>query len=131
MKLLIVLGMPHKALSPNARAHWAAKSKQVKHARIEAKFSAISAMNRAGCKNFPLASATVKATFHFKTNRRRDRDNLQGSLKAVFDGLADAGMVVNDSQFTPLPCEIRVDPTRSTEYVSLEIVGEPAGEVAA
>jgi crossover junction endodeoxyribonuclease RusA len=39
-------------------------------------------------------------TFQPPDKRRRDRDNLQASLKAHFDGIADA-LGVNDSLFVP------------------------------
>ena len=38
-------------------------------------------------------------TAYHKTNRTRDEDNFIASLKATLDGIADAGLVANDSTF--------------------------------
>jgi len=51
----------------------------------------------------------VTARFFFKTRRRRDRDNLLASLKAAFDGLADAGLVADDSGLIHMPVEQYID----------------------
>lgn len=53
--------------------------------------------------------------------RRRDRDNLLASLKAAFDGIADAGLVENDAGLTHLPVHIVIDP-RTCPCVSLFII---------
>jgi len=55
--------------------------------------------------------ARVTARFFFKTRRRRDRDNLLASLKPAFDGLADAGLVVDDSGLIHMPVEQHIDRT--------------------
>ena len=99
----IVLPLPHKHLSPNARVHWAAKSKQVKTYRDLARVMAERNLT------IGLKRAFVKCRFFFKDRRRRDKDNLLSSMKAAFDGLADAGVVANDSELTYLPVEIEVD----------------------
>lgn len=44
----------------------------------------------------PWELARVTATFFFKNNRRRDPDNAMGAIKAVYDGIVDAGLVVDD-----------------------------------
>ncbi len=38
----------------------------------------------------------VEVTFYHATNRRRDEDNLIGSLKAYYDGIVDSGLAVDD-----------------------------------
>jgi len=55
--------------------------------------------------------ARVTARFFFRNRRRRDRDNLLASLKPAFDGLADAGVVGNDSGMVHMPVEQYVDRT--------------------
>jgi hypothetical protein len=47
-------------------------------------------------QSFPWAYATTGATFYHQINRRRDEDNHQGMLKAVYDGIVDAGVVADD-----------------------------------
>jgi crossover junction endodeoxyribonuclease RusA len=42
----------------------------------------------------------MTVTFHPPDNRRRDRTNMEASMKAGFDGMADA-MGVDDNRFAP------------------------------
>lgn len=51
----------------------------------------------------PFERATIRATFYLA--RKRDDDGLIAWLKPFRDGLADAGIVRNDSAFTMLPIE--------------------------
>lgn len=44
----------------------------------------------------PWQHARVNAEFFFRDNRRRDPDNAMGSIKAAYDGIVDAGLVVDD-----------------------------------
>ena len=44
----------------------------------------------------PWELARVSATFFFKNHRRRDPDNAMASLKSAYDGIVDAGLVVDD-----------------------------------
>jgi crossover junction endodeoxyribonuclease RusA len=98
----LVLPLPAKELSPNARCHYMAKARKAKAYRNAAMICTVAAMRQAGIRE-PWQAATAQATFHFRHNRARDRDNLLASLKNGFDGIADAGLVVNDSQITHLP----------------------------
>jgi crossover junction endodeoxyribonuclease RusA len=83
-------------LSPNSRAHWATKSRAVKAARATARYEA----TVAGGACLMLTTARIDIRALHKIVRRRDRDNLISSCKAYFDGLADAGLIANDSGFT-------------------------------
>jgi Holliday junction resolvase RusA-like endonuclease len=96
----ISVPLPAKELSPNARVHWRVKAKATKAARENA-FAAAIVHGKPMWK-----AASVLCVFTFKDKRSRDRDNLLSSLKAVFDGLADAGVVANDSALTYKPVEI-------------------------
>ena len=60
-----------------------------------------------------------QATFYFRDLRRRDRDNLLASLKAAFDGLADAHILEDDSGLVHLP--VRIEKDRENPRVELEI----------
>lgn len=44
----------------------------------------------------PWELARVNAAFFFKNDRRRDPDNAMGSIKAAYDGIVDANLVVDD-----------------------------------
>ncbi len=98
-RVRITLPIPDRVLSPNARVHWATKSRAVKAARQLAYIETRNAI--ASCKSFdPWDDALCVSRFYFATERTRDKDNAQASLKAAFDGIADAGIVTNDSAFT-------------------------------
>lgn len=104
-RLVITLPLPDRVLSPNARCHWATKSRAVKAARATAQYAATVAGG--ACQWLTTARIDIRA-FH-TINRRRDRDNLIASCKAYLDGLADAGLIANDSGFTLGPVVFGVD----------------------
>ncbi len=103
----IVLPLPPRELSPNWRGHWAQKARKAAKYRADAGTACKAMMRRYGIPT--LAAANVQARFYFRDRRNRDRDNLLASLKSGFDGLADVGMVANDSQLTYLPVALDVD----------------------
>jgi crossover junction endodeoxyribonuclease RusA len=109
--ITIELPLPARELSPNWRGHWARKSKATKALRTTAAWKAGIAQGgrfgRTDKREWP--AATVLLKFYFKDKRRRDRDNLLASMKAAFDGLADAGLVVNDAAFAYMPVLTDVD----------------------
>lgn len=47
-------------------------------------------------ESMPWEYVVVGAIFYFKDKRRRDQDNFMGSLKAVYDGIVDSGLVPDD-----------------------------------
>jgi len=48
------------------------------------------------CDTGPWKLAKVTAAFFHSTKRRRDPDNSMGSIKAAYDGIVDAGLVIDD-----------------------------------
>jgi len=87
--------LPPKILSPNARSHWAAKSKAAKAYKSDCYYVALS-------KPFqPEVSGAIHihVQWHPKTAHAFDEDNAIASLKHAFDGIAQAWRV-NDSRFT-------------------------------
>jgi crossover junction endodeoxyribonuclease RusA len=110
--ITIELPLPARELSPNWRGHWARKSKATKALRKEAAWRASLEQGGELGGSFDRReweAATVLLKFYFKDKRRRDRDNLLASCKAIFDGLADAGVVVNDAAFAYMPVLTDVD----------------------
>lgn len=71
--------------------------------------AACEAMAAVQVESAPWPTATVALTYYFKTNRKRDLDNLNSWFKAGFDGLADAGIVDDDSAFIPAPPSWEID----------------------
>lgn len=102
----IILPLPPAVLSPNrpcgsrggrfARAAAAKKQRRLAREAIEAQ----------RIESGPWEHATVKATFVHATKRRRDDVNHLAMLKAAYDGIVDAGLLVDDdsSHLTTLPC---------------------------
>lgn len=91
---MIILPWPAKELSPNARVHWAVKSKAVKSARASAGWIT-KAANINVCWGGPIF---LQITFHPPSKRRHDIDNCVARLKGALDGIAD-GLKVDDSRF--------------------------------
>ncbi len=114
----ITLPLPDRVLSPNARAHWATKSRAVKAAREVARCT--TTISGGACLMLTTARIDIRA-FH-TIARRRDRDNLISSCKAYFDGLADAGLIANDSGFTLGPVVFGVD--KEEPRIELEVSWE-------
>lgn len=125
--LLVVLPLPPKQLAPNwrSRSHWP-KVRALKSYRHEAKVETLKAV---GPKSLRLywTHAVTQATFYFKVNRRRDDDNLSASLKAAWDGIADAGVVINDAGFTHMPPLVFTDKRRPRVELKLLEVPAPLG----
>lgn len=108
----IELPLPHKSLSPNARTHWATKSRQTKAARNLSGYTMLCEMQKHGLDSPMWIRAVVQCRFYFRTKRNRDADNCLAWCKAYFDGIADVKLIGNDSGFNHLPVEILVDKMR-------------------
>jgi hypothetical protein len=91
-ELRIVLPIPAKELSPNARIHWAKKAPITKSHRTMAYYEACGV----GGRDDRIKSYRLE--FTFADRRRRDRDNFSGRCKAYLDGIADA-FNQNDSEW--------------------------------
>ena len=93
----IVLPLPKRVLSPNCPSFSVgggfAKVAATKKYRRLAK----EAVEDECIDTAPWGKVKVKATFFFKTKRERDTDNAMGSIKAVYDGIVDSGLVANDT----------------------------------
>jgi crossover junction endodeoxyribonuclease RusA len=88
------LPWPAKELSPNARCHWHVLAEAKKLARQIAYFTAY----QAEIPVFPDGDIVLDVTLCPPDRRVRDRDNIQASLKATWDGIAQA-WGVNDRRF--------------------------------
>ena len=91
---------PSADLSPNARVHWAQRSRAVKKARDYGWGMTLAAMPALGIQRaswgFPI---TAEYTFHPEIDRKRDDDGLIGRMKSYRDGIARA-LGVDDSRFS-------------------------------
>ncbi len=87
---MIEVEIPIKTISEaNAREHWRVKSKRAKIQRRDAK-AIVGGQLWKGLYNLPLAISFVRIG-----KSKLDSDNLQGSFKAIRDGVADA-LDIND-----------------------------------
>jgi crossover junction endodeoxyribonuclease RusA len=91
--MTVILGWPSRALSPNARTHWAMLARAKKAARVEGCVETRLAGNLAGA-----SSVRIQVTFIPPNARRRDIDNLIASIKPHLDGIADA-IGIDDSRW--------------------------------
>jgi crossover junction endodeoxyribonuclease RusA len=91
---VILLSWPPKALSPNARVHWAVKAKAAKAYRKAAGWATIEAREVVE-DDGPI---DLHVTFYPPDKRHYDGDNLLARIKSGIDGIAD-GLGVNDKRF--------------------------------
>jgi crossover junction endodeoxyribonuclease RusA len=116
----ITLLLPPKALSPNARAHWALVARKTAVYRALACMAARCALPGAPPR---WTRAELKITWYCRNSRRQcqpDRDNLLAWLKPGIDGLQDAGVVENDRCLKPLPAVILVDAINPRVEITVE-----------
>jgi len=64
-----------------------------------------------GIESGPWEHATIQATFYYATRRRRDDVNALAMLKSAYDGIVDAGLLIDDdsTHLTTLPARFEVD----------------------
>lgn len=108
-RLLVRIPLPERPCWPNWVGHWAQKAAAKRKLRQAAKEAGLAARDVSGLEE-PLAAANVTCQFHFPERRHRDKDNALAAMKAAFDGLQDAGIVENDTNFTYQPVTLDCDP---------------------
>jgi crossover junction endodeoxyribonuclease RusA len=91
----IILPWPPKALHPNARVHWAVRSKAVKSYR-EMCYWAVKALGVVPV--LPEGKLHFWLDFFPPDNRRRDDDGMLSAFKSGRDGIADA-LRIDDNRF--------------------------------
>jgi crossover junction endodeoxyribonuclease RusA len=97
--ILIELGWPAKALSPNhrSRSHWP-KTNALKAAKKEGYLATLAAMSGGGAPKWSNERFAFIVTAYPPDRHARDDDNLKASLKGQRDGIALA-LGVDDSRF--------------------------------
>jgi crossover junction endodeoxyribonuclease RusA len=98
MELKIWVPWPDKRLSPNWKRshHWRSYSKPAKSARNIGFWACKEALGRNSMKDGPVR---VKVSYYPPDRRRRDQDNMHGSVKHYLDGVSDA-LKIDDCNFT-------------------------------
>lgn len=104
--LTVTLPWPSKSLSPNARLHWSRVAAFKQIAKRDA-FYATKAVRR---EKIAADSLAVRVSFFPPDRRRRDHDNMVASMKAAFDGIAEA-VEIDDSKwrvhFVPVDAAVK------------------------
>jgi crossover junction endodeoxyribonuclease RusA len=75
-------------LSMNDRDHWFVKAKKVRAVRL--------AVQRLCADLDPMPAAVLTLHYQPRDRRHRDSDNLFATVKAVADGIRDAGVIPDD-----------------------------------
>lgn len=121
MKITVSVPLPPNELSPNGRAHWAAAHREKRRQKLSAWAQATEAVGGAPPR---WEHARVTTTYYVRDKRglKRDEDNALASLKAAFDGIAEAGVVANDRG---LHHDERIRFEIDSENPRVEIVVEP------
>ena len=129
-QVTITLPLPHRCLSPNhtvasmrGRMQKSAQTKQHRHA---ANLRAQIAIRESKEREFWKA-ASVSPVFYFKDARKRDKDNCLAWIKSYMDGIADAGLVANDADFTYLPVRIEKDAKNPRVELTITKMNEGSG----
>lgn len=99
MTVSFTFNAPAGRLSLNDRRHWANKARISRDWRTTTE---VIARNHAILNKLalPLPPGRIDIGFVVGANRRRDRDNLAPTTKAIVDGLVDAGWWADDDQDT-------------------------------
>lgn len=83
-----------KLITANDKMHWAARSRLTKQLR---QWGYLLGREGEGVARLGLTHARVEMEFAYPDRRRRDRSNLAPTVKAIMDGLIDAGLLPDDA----------------------------------
>nr|DAU83083.1 MAG TPA: Endodeoxyribonuclease RusA [Caudoviricetes sp.] len=83
-----------KLLTANDKMHWAARARLTKQLR---QWGYLLGREGEGVARLGLRHARVEMEFAYPDRRRRDRSNLAPTVKAIMDGLIDAGLLPDDA----------------------------------
>ena len=122
-ELTITIPLPDASLSPNSRSHWGKKARHTKDYRNAAMLATKAALQRTRPPGWLKAECKVSA--FYAVSRRRDTDNLIASLKSAFDGIADTGVISNDSGLVHLPAIIGKDTRNPRIEITITGINHP------
>lgn len=83
-----------KLITANDKMHWAARARHTKQLR---QWGYLLGREGEGVERLGLTHARVEVEFAYPDRRRRDRSNLAPTVKALMDGLIDAGLLPDDA----------------------------------
>jgi Holliday junction resolvase RusA-like endonuclease len=118
-ELVVVLPLPAGKLHPNGT-----RNRMERHRLTAERRDAVCALVRTAGRREPMERAETEAVFYYATDRRRDSDGAASWLKATWDGIADAGVVVNDSGLRHLPPRMDIDRVRPRVELRIREISE-------
>ncbi len=97
---MIILDFPPSELNPNARLHWSKKSRIAKRYRELCHIKTLACINATDRNQLQAHKGRFEfiVTFHKKSKRKHDDDNIFGAFKSGRDGIADA-LRIDDGRF--------------------------------
>ena len=105
--ITITVPIPSPKLAHNGRIHWRKRAELVKACRASSCLLAKAALKG---KLAPMwDKATAKVIGYFPTMNFPDPANLIDRCKAVFDGIEDAQIIIDDAHLWPLRPEMHKD----------------------
>lgn len=109
--VLIILPLPPSCLSPNNPPGSFGGRMKKAGALKKCRKLAMKLTLEEDIQTGPWEKAEVSAVFFHKQNRGRDGANYNAMLKGYFDGIVDAGLVVDDNytNWTTMPPEFKID----------------------
>lgn len=111
----------NEMLTANDKMHWGARARITKQLRRR---GYMLGREGRGVDILCLQRARVEFEFAYPDRRRRDRHNLAPTVKAIMDGLIDAGLLPDDSdRFLDGPHTVVAD------YLTIKRLGLPIYEV--
>lgn len=107
----IVMALPKRTLSQNARPHYMQLARAKSEARSQSRFLSMIELNTLGVEAGQVLEEnpiTIQPRYYFPTKSKRDIENLRNQLKAHQDGIADA-LRIDDEEVTILRPIVQVD----------------------
>ena len=83
-----------KLITANDKMHWGVRARLTKQLR---QWGYLLGREGEGVARLGLTHARVEVEFAYPDRRRRDRSNLAPTVKALMDGLIDAGLLPDDA----------------------------------
>ena len=122
--ITLVYGVPDKLLNPNEHVGWRKKSKAEAKRKLAVRWDTIRQIRLAGMPDdMRWKHVTATIMWYHRTWMRPDRDNALRMLKSTWDGMEEAGLLLNDKYLTPNPVEFEEDKERPRVVITLERTG--------
>ncbi len=107
----LMFTLPDPILNPNKKVHWAKKSRAARKKKQAVRWDTIRQLREQGLPDnlrWKHVTATIK-WFRNPKGPPLDRDNAQAMLKSTWDGMEEAGLLLNDRYLKVMPPDIDTD----------------------